>query len=182
MIDKLVLESKTPTNSLSIQIPFSYASELIKLNWNDILFAVRNGYFDKASALEYAVLLLDNDENNGKIIDLACLNPSDVTQEEILQFIVDFADKVPENAKAETSDKIMYILLNQLFENKNIFEDPFRVIEIVYDDFNFPKSIENLIRYMSEDSFFTIEQLEINWIEYLCSQKIKYGITQDQRQ
>ncbi len=74
----------------------------------------------------------------------------------------------------------MYILLNLLYENKGIFEDPLKVVEIVYDDFGFPKAIERFIRYMpveDNQSIGTEEQMYKRWQDYLCSQKIRFEKT-----
>lgn len=182
LIDNLVSESEFPMNSLSIQISFSYASKLININWNDILFAINNGYFNNASAIEYAVILLGKDEENEKILDLACINSQEITKEELLQeYVIELADTVSEKEKEETKDKIMYVLLNLLFDNKNTFEDPLSAIEVIYDDFNFPKSIENFVRYMQieeENSVSIVEMYYNNWEKYLCSQKSRFSPTE----
>lgn len=179
LIDKLVSESEFPMNSLSIQIPFSYALELVNINWNDILFAIHNGYFNNASAIEYAVILLGKDEENEKILDLACINHPKITKEELLQeYVIGLADTVPEKEKEETKDKIMYILLKLLFDNKNTFEDPLSAIEVIYEDFNFPKSVENFVRYMQiekENSISIVKEYYNNWEKYLRSQKSRFN-------
>ena len=84
-LDLIALKNGRQKNSLSIQIPFSYALELVDINWNDILFSISNGYFNNESAIEYAILLLANDENDRKILDLACLNPSEITHETLIK-------------------------------------------------------------------------------------------------
>lgn len=178
IIDKLVVESKNPVNSLSIQIPFSYALKLASINWNDILFAITNAYFDESVAVEYALLLLEKGENDNDIIDLAILNPSEITTEAMLHdYISSFAKKVVK--KEEAKEKIMYILLNLIFENKSIFEDPLRAVEIVYSDFGYPKSLENLIRYIPDGNCTEIDgekKIYENWENYLNSQKIRFSI------
>ncbi|MBE5928282.1 MAG: DUF2247 family protein [Lachnospiraceae bacterium] len=177
LIDKLVVESKLPTNSLSIQIPFSYATELVNINWNDILFAVSNGYFDKNSAIEYAVSLLGNETVEEEVTELAISKAFEVTKEEILEkYVAKLACKEIENEKKEAKDKIMYILLSLLFENKEKFEDPLRAVEIVYADFGFPKSVEKFVRYMPIEDGESIgaEQMYKHWEDYLNSQKNRF--------
>jgi len=182
-LDLIALKNGRQKNSLSIQIPFSYALELVDINWNDILFSISNGYFNNESAIEYAILLLANDENDRKILDLACLNPSEITHETLIkEFLTDFANEVPEKIKAETKDKILYVLLNLLFDDKNKFLDPLFVIEYIYDDFDFPKSIKKFVRYMLlEDDLnliSTTEKIYNNWKEYLHSQKLRFSHTE----
>lgn len=181
LLDKLIVESSLSTNSLSIQIPFSYAAKLVTISWNDVLFAISNDYFNKNCAIEYACSLLANEVVDENIIELAILNTLEVTKEELLQkFVAKLAYKETEKEKMESKDKIMYILLNLLYENKEIFEDPFKAVEVVYDNFGFPKSIEKFVRYMPiEDnkSIGTEKQMYKQWEDYLNSQKIRFEIT-----
>lgn len=67
-IDKLILESKFPMNSLSIFIPYSYALKLVDLNWSDMLFAIENGYFTHQSAIEHAIAEIEKNENYSQAI------------------------------------------------------------------------------------------------------------------
>lgn len=176
-IDKIIIENTNPTNSLSIIIPFSYALNLVDINWNDILFAITNGFFDKSVAIEYALILIGKGENNQKIMDLAILNPCEITTEEILQdYVFDFANTVTD--KETTKDKIMYVLLNLLFDNKGCFEDPLRAVEIVYNNFGFPKILKNLIRYIPNDDSTEVScesKIYEKWKQYLNNQKIRFS-------
>lgn len=176
-IDKMIVENTNPTNSLSIQIPFSYALKLVEINWNDILFAITNGFFDKNVAIDYSHILLEKGDSDDKIIDLAIQNSLETTTEEILKdYVLYFADKVTN--KEETKEKILYVLLNLIFDNKSIFEDPLRAVEIVYSDFGFPKALKKLIRYIPNDDPTEISDEKLiyeNWQEYLNNQKIRFS-------
>ncbi len=103
-IDKLVLESKFPMNSLSIIIPYSYVLKLVNLNWHDILFAIENGYFAPKSAIEHAIAEIDKNENYSQaIFDLACLSPSQTIQvESIYPYIQELANLTCEQLKMES--------------------------------------------------------------------------------
>ncbi len=97
LVDRLVSESKVSTNSLSIQIPFSYAIKLVPISWNDVLFAIYNNYFDKNCAIEYACFLLDDKVVDENIIELATLNILEITKEELLkEYVEKFAHKETE--------------------------------------------------------------------------------------
>ena len=177
-INKLVLESKVCMNSLSIQIPFAYAVKLVNLNWNDILFAINNEYFNYKSAIEYAIDLLDEKELDERIIELACLKPSEINKEEIIEkYVNELSNNSSKDERNIAQEKIMYILLSLLHDNIKDFEDPLQIIEIIYDDFNFPKSIENFVRYMQiekENTVLVIEQYYENWEQYLAIQKSRF--------
>lgn len=172
LIDNLVTEGKITGNSLSIRIPFSYAANLVALNWNDIFFAVSNEYFDKSAAVEYAVNMLCRGENSKSTVELAGINPDEIIKEELLQKIIVCGARTEEMETAK--NKIMYVLLSLIFENKGIFEDPLRAIEIIYSDFGCPKPIKGLVRYMpaeNEETVCTEEQIYKDWEKYLSEQK-----------
>ena len=172
LIDDLVMEGKTPGNSLSIHIPFSYAANLVALNWNDIFFAVLTEYFDKSAAVEYAVNLLCGGENSKSTVELAGINPDEIIKEELLQKIIVCGARTEEMETAK--NKIMYVLLSLIFENKEVFEDSLRAIEIIYSDFGCPKAIEGLVRYMpaeNKEAVCTEEQIYRDWEKYLSEQK-----------
>lgn len=175
-IDELVLKSKNPRNSLSIKIPFTYASNLVHLNWNDLFYAIENEYFDTNAAIEFASMKLANDEQDDKVLELACLNSNDITKVELFdKYLVNFIDTVSKKEKTESKDKILYIILTMLFQNKSNFEDPYRVIEIIYDDFDFPKSMQGFVRYLSNSSIISTEELDDRWSEFLNEQKNNFA-------
>ena len=93
-------------------------------------------------------------------------------KEELLQKIIVCGARAEEMETAK--NKIMYVLLSLIFENKGIFEDALRAIEIIYSDFGCPKAIEGLVRYMpaeNEETVCTEEQIYRDWEKYLSEQK-----------
>ena len=179
-IDKLILESKFPMNSLSIFIPYSYALKLVDLNWSDILFAIENGYFTHQSAIEHAIAEIEKNENYSQaIFDLACLFPTQTIQvESIYPYIKELANLTCEQLKRQSKNKIMYVLLSWVFEHRENYSDPFKVVEIIYDDFGFPETISNFVRYMpsNQPNLGTVElnkeRLYRNWETYLDKQVV----------
>ena len=119
----------------------------------------------------------DENECNDEIINLAGLNSSD--EKTIYQCIEKFAKQISEKEKYASKDKVMYLLLNWLFDNKDKFENPSMVLDIIYDDFGFPKSIEHLISYMPMKNTFGFGKHKVNlydrWKQYLDSQKSIWG-------
>ncbi|MCL2313211.1 MAG: DUF2247 family protein [Firmicutes bacterium] len=192
-ISTMVSESKCYTNSLNIQISFSYASKLVNLNWNDILFSIENNYFHHSAGMDYAATLInENTRENDPIFKLACLFPSEIIKQEVLdQFIVKFAEQVSEKDKFESKEKIMYIVMNWLFENKDYFENIYTVLEYIYDNFSYPYHVDSLATSISFASPYPSgEEPDLNttfnsyedkiiytWQKYLQEQKLKFGKT-----
>lgn len=181
-LDKLAIESNLPMNSLRISIPYSYFSKLVELNWHDVLFATENGFLSYQSAIEHATVELDNNGDYSEtVFDLACLSPDEAVYPHLIQqYLDELAKKICDEAKNETRNKVMYILLNWVFEHKDYYEDPLKVVEFIYDDFDFPKSIVNFVRYKPTDQPLlstveaNIERLYNNWNSFLETQKAKY--------
>lgn len=182
-LDKLILESTRAKNSLSIQIPYSYFSDVVKLNWFDILFAIENAFLPLKSAIDHAIKEIEeNPDYQDTVLDLASISPNDISSnQEISKYIVRLAELVSDDDKSKSNEKILYVLMRWIFENHQIYADPLRVVEIIYDDFNFPEIIKNFVRY--EPSPYTIKgtmdqninRLYNNWKDYLKAQTIKYN-------
>lgn len=181
-LDKLILESTLPMNSLGIQIPYSYFFDQVKLNWYDILFAIENVYLPLKSAIDYAIKEIEENPNyHDRVLDLAMISPSDISSnEEISNSIVQLAELVSDDDKSRAKEKILFVLLRWIFENQKNYEDPLKVVEVIYDDFDFPEIIKGFVRY--EPSPYTIhgvmdeniKRLYNNWQDYLNTQTVKY--------
>lgn len=164
-IDKIVLDSKNSHNSLNIKITVERAVELTDLNWNDIIFGMQYDYFDIKSAVDFALLLIKNGAKDKYVYEISFLNPSSVRKEEFIEQYQRLFSKINHNyTTQESKDKILFLLLAFLFEQRNSFENPFHIIEIIYDDFGFPQSISCLIPYMQPDGESdSMDRLYDNW-------------------
>lgn len=185
-LDDLTKKNELPVNSmnsLGICIPYEYFIKLVCLNWYDILFAVKNGFLPLQAVVEYSVEKIKDDETCTKeILDLACITKEELIdcRDLIYQNLRKLAEQVSEKAKSTVSDKILYVLLSWVFDHRNLYEDPLEIVEFIYDDFNFPKSISSFIKYMPigeskiGSSDLSIERLFRNWEDYLRNEKDKY--------
>ncbi len=181
-LDKLVLESTHPMNSLEIKIPYAYFSELVKLNWYDVLFAIENAYLPLKAAVDHAIKEVEeNPDYYDTVFNLAMISPNDISSnEEISKNIVSLAELVSDSDKSITKEKILFVLLSWIYENQKNYDDPLRVIEIIYDDFNFPEIIKKFVRYEPSSNTIhgTIDEnnnrLYSNWQDYLKVQIVKY--------
>lgn len=180
-LDKLILESTQPMNSLGIQIPYSYFSESVNLNWYDISIAIENAYLPIKSGIEHAIKEIeDNLDYHGAVLNLAMISPNDTSSyEEISKNIAQLAELVSDDDKSKAKEKMLFVLLKWIFENQNNYDDPLRVVEIVYDDFDFPEIIKDFVRYdpsahaihgaMDEN----LKRLYNNWQNYLIARTVK---------
>jgi len=180
-LDEIAVANNFPMNSLGISIPYTYCSESVALNWNDILFAIKNNFLPHQSAIEHAISKLENDDYPQIVLDLACLTQKEaVYPHSIHPYIDELANLETEDEKNKTKDKIMYVLLKWVFANRECYEEPLQVVQFIYDDFDFPKQISSFAGYMlTEPDLGLIELNEQraldNWKTFLDEQDNKYG-------
>jgi len=183
-INKLIVESTHPMNSLNIVLPYSYISKTIALNWHDILFLIDTGYLNYQVAIEHAQFELENDGYPKAVLDLACLFPAEnIFPHSIHPYIDELASMVCEEEKSKAKDKAIYILLKWIYEHRKAYEDVFNVLTIICDDFGFPETITHFAWYVSVDEFNDLGSAKENkdrwlgyWKQFLDDQHAKWKI------
>lgn len=165
-------------NTLNILMPYEYVSSIVSLNWYDILFSVEQEFLPAKAAIEHAIIELgkeDNPEQN--VVELACL----VNGESIHPYIDELASQQSEQNKNDTKGKILFVLLNWVYSNKEMYSDPLEVVEIIYADFDYPEIISNFVRYMPRNEEISgsiesgIKRLYDTWKNYLDMQRARYS-------
>lgn len=172
-LEQLLANNEYPNNSFNIQIFYEYALKKVKLNWNDILFGICNRYFEIDVAIEFARDQLEKISNESLVFELAILEPNKITRKELInKFLCNLADDVPKSQRENTKDKMMYVVLCGLFEEKELFEEPIMVIQTIYEDFEFPDSLSYIARHLYSDWSAEIIYKEIR--KFLYKEKQKY--------
>ena len=163
-IDNLVMSSNNPFNSLSIVLPYDYAKNKLCLNWKIISLGVEMKYFDKKVVIDFASEQLLY-ESNQSLIYLICENDNiiDNTTLEHIQILADSANDTTENAK----NKLLYLVLSYLYDNRNGIEDFLCVVDIVYDDFGFPKIISKQIDHLHNIDDGNLYEAFSNMLNYI---------------
>jgi|GEM_PF-967667 len=167
-------------NTLKIKLSYEYIAQICILYWRDLDFLINNEYLDERAAVEHALYIIDEDNliTNPEIMDLICLGNG--------KSIYPYIDKLVDKEKTQeylVKDKVIFLILNWVYDNKANFKDPLGVIEVIYADFDYPKEIRHLIRYASVPSYMKyatselgIEKIYENWEIYLEEQKDFYSI------
>ena len=183
--ENLIYEMSSKT--VKFLVPYNYFFSLVKLNWNDILFAIENNYLTHQDAREYASMELSNNIDNSPqdIIDLVCLTPEEIKKfpHLIYPHINNLVKDIPEEEKQETKDKVMYIILSCIFENREKFKNPLRLAQLIYAQFDYPQSLNEIAGYISigTDCFLAFphepseEEIMKNWANYLEKEKHRFN-------
>jgi len=177
--EKSKIENEAALNELSLVIPCEYAMRLVDLNWNDILYAIEQGYFLTKDAVEYAKNEISkNKDVFNALYDLAGLDPSIKDFDEVVyEYVYDFSHRVSKKEKVQSKEKIMYVLLSWGYEHRDEYEDPLSFVEKIYENFDSPVAISEFTMNIPDidDTSITIDEvMDIfyeNWNKYLLGQK-----------
>ena len=177
--------NKYDMNTLCLTLPYSYASQLVDLNWYDISFAIDNGYFPHEVAVEHAfALMLEDEAQPQPVLDLICLYPEEIRYPHYTQpFVSELANAISEQEKSVAKQKLLYLVLNWYFEHREDYTDPLGVVELVYADFGYPKDVSKFVRYMPipepalDSTELSIARIYDKWRRFLETQKKLFAKT-----
>jgi len=182
-LDPFVGEAEYSINTLNIKLPYLFVFEAVDVNWHDLFIAIENGYLSHQSAVDFARLNLSDDgEFDENALEIATLTPEkSLFSHSIHPYIEELAEKVTEENKQRTKQKLMYLVLKWVLENKTQFEDPLEVVETIYADFGYPAEIAHFVRYMPMTEP-VLESLELNiariydkWSKFVKKQEILFA-------
>ena len=97
---------------------------------------IQYGYCKKSDAIEYAQATLEEGSEE-LLYNLAVWDKDDVNNPSYMETIMQLSEKISYVVKQDTERKVMYTVLNFLYDNRMIIEDPEQVLDIIFDDFNF---------------------------------------------
>jgi len=164
-----------PGNSLGLTMSYKYLSNILRLNWSDLAFAIENKYLPHEAAIEHAMWELEKDDYHKRTMDLACLDNTEFKQRHSIHpYIDELARLESEEDKSKSKDRIMYAVLRWVFEHRDKYEDPLHVVTFIYSDFGYPKLISHFITFMPESDVNDKRCLLSRWEDFLNEQNSKY--------
>lgn len=165
-------------NSLNILLDYKYVINLVNLTWSDILFAIEQGFLTREAAIEHAIDVIGKEQEPSRtILNLACIDK----YESIHPHIDELSRRMSKQDDSIVYEKFQYVLLNWVYEHKELYSDPLEVVEFIYADFDYPEKISEFVRYMptNEPSLGSLElnreRIYYNWKDYLEKQKARYS-------
>jgi len=185
-VNKMIKETPYPMNSLRFSVSYRFAAKVVDLSWSDVLFAITQGFLKHQDAIEHARNMLENNECAQAILDLACISPEEaIFPHSIHPFIDELASFESQEMRSVAQEKIMFVLLKQVFEQGTGIDEPFyddiiNVATIIDHDFSSPKSISHFAgqrsRIVSESNsnepYIDRKELLSRWKQFLDEQHI----------
>lgn len=161
-----------------LKINYLDIQSLAKLNWNEMHYAVENKIIKDDAYVLHAKYLLDKNVLDFDIVlELSMLHDyEDVSPYVSRLLALDECEEIEEIKK-----KWLYIVLSYLYYKRTNYEDPLKLVEEIYVDFDYPNSISDFIRYMpTDDSSLgnnenNIERIYGKWEEFLNLNKEIYS-------
>jgi hypothetical protein len=159
----------------AIQIPVDYLMTHTHLDWGDVLYGIENGFISSNDAVKIAIeRVSQNDDANETEVELAGLLRSEVE----LRGLEIVRELSTEKCDVDAKSIWLYLLLAWLFDHKAECDDPLRIVEQIYADFDYPEEISAFVRYMPPQDGYRPQDhsLEENrerlfglWHEYLTT-------------
>ncbi|WMD22483.1 DUF2247 family protein [Achromobacter seleniivolatilans] len=155
-------------------IPNSFICNYLDLCWRDVVWGYERKLVDWSFIVDLAAFYVSRGSVNPLEVDLICLGELDVV--EIEGKLCALADHEGERDDLNSQKKWLFIALKWLFENKDDIADPLEIVELIYEDFDFPEEVENFVRYMPPQDGYrpgehsakeNMERLFSNWNSYL---------------
>ncbi|SFS54861.1 hypothetical protein SAMN04488601_1011568 [Paenibacillus sp. 453mf] len=163
-------------NTLNVVLPYEYVDKLTNLTWNDVSFAIENGFMSRISAIEHAFEIISKEPNPSKdVIDLTWLKDD--------KGVLYYLDRIISSTERDyngSKKKFLYLILSWLYEHKTQYSDPLGMVEVIYADFDYPTEISEFVRYMPSQKPISdlyeenIAQLFREWKSYLTHEEDKY--------
>jgi hypothetical protein len=133
---------------ISAKIPYSFLKEFGAVTWREIEFGLVHRYIASDAAVEYAHDQLNAHSNpDPDKVTIAALAKGDPFQD----VVHGLAQRERAVEDVVIANKWLCVLISWLYENRREFADPLGILEELYADFDYPKRIAGLIRYMPAD-------------------------------
>lgn len=156
---------------------FNLSQNTVPLNWKDVLWGYRNQFIGWKDVVNYANDIIINGGGDQDIFELSMINHSNLFELDSL------LNKIAGSLDNYNSSKWLYVLLLQLFNNRNNVIDPLGEVEKIYEHFDYPEEIESFVRYMPVVGDYdptkhtpeeNIKRSYSNWKEYLINQNNQF--------
>ncbi len=146
-------------STMKIKIDKKFIKRINGLTLFDVKYGIAKGWIEADVAIDVVLKAIEN--NNYREIDVQLA----ILSEENILDIQDLLATLEPHSEEFQKNKWLKILIAWFYEHRSEFEDPLQTIEELYADFDYPESIEHLVRYMPSDG--PIKNLFDEWKFYV---------------
>lgn len=133
---------------LNVKIPYLFLKTVCpSVTWEDLEFGLKEHLIPVSAVIDHALTLLNSDNIDSDVMEIACTDP----ELPIIELVTRLANKNRSITDDDVKTKWLLWLLTWVYENRSSCEDPLALVEEIYADFDYPKEISFLVRYMPSD-------------------------------
>jgi hypothetical protein len=178
-INRLVSENKNHGNPLNMTFAYEYVTDLVPLNWQDMLFAIEKKFLAYETAIDHALIEIQQEQNSPeKVLELACMLKSEAKfPYDVCRLVKQLATLYGTDAETDSREKFLYVSLNWVYEHMDNYCDPVEVVDILCDEMYYPDEVRRLISFMpplestTNSPSLEIKQLLDRLAHYLDNQR-----------
>ncbi|MGD0042458.1 MAG: DUF2247 family protein [Isosphaeraceae bacterium] len=122
----------------------TFVVEKVRVGWKDLAWAAANHWLDTKSLVELTDGLAEGDEQLRVAIAIAALDQN----ETVLHAIIDRQAVSDETPDATVRERWMRLAVAWLYEHRESVDDPWAVLEGIWEAFGHAESLNGLIRWM----------------------------------
>lgn len=142
------MQANTVMDLIKLNITPEFIRERTHLTWREALFGIDNELLSPRAAVDFAAHQLEVQENaEPALVELAGVCSGESVRDLVEQLVAAEPPQVSEAMRR----KWIFLVLAWIFEHKESYPDPLRVVEEVYADFGYPDAITSFVRYMPMD-------------------------------
>jgi hypothetical protein len=122
----------------------TFVEENLRVDWNDLAWAATNHWLDAKSLADLADgLARDNDALR------VAIHERDLADDEAgLRSILVRQAKREGHLEAAAREHWLHVAVVWVYEHRSLFDDPWAILEEIWEAFGHPKSINGLVRWM----------------------------------
>jgi hypothetical protein len=122
----------------------SFVTDRLRVGWKDLAWAADNHWLGAQSLAELADELASDDDDAR--VALATVAPDN--DEAALKAVLDRQAARDESSEEVVRERWMRLAVAWLYEHRQLFDDPWAVLEQIWEAFGHPASLNGLIRWM----------------------------------
>ncbi|VEA68428.1 Uncharacterized protein conserved in bacteria [Serratia plymuthica] len=164
-----------------LSISYEFICSHIKFSWFDIKWGYEKKLIGWYSIVKHAEYLVSLGEASQLELELSFKSKMDT--HEIKLILDDLSMCCANSDESVTQEKWLFIILLWLFANRNNYSEPLKMVEAIYEDFDYPEAIESFVSYMPVSDGYdpsvhshreNTERLFRNWQTYLDQESVKF--------
>jgi len=131
---------------------------------------LEKGWFSPATVIDWATQCANAGDSSRLVLQLASLFPHEADR------VLEMLSQPSPDEEGHVVAKWAYVLLAWLYDHREIVDDPWQLIEVIYADLDYPAEIAGLVRYMPapDENRASLDTTLRRWQEFLQSSKKKY--------